>query len=308
MESNILRDGPLEGLRYQSSYGMRDDRYQGDRLLQRTYWIPSNYEEIQVHVYDEAYLIMHHTQEEFEHRTMQSDAQEMVKFFRSYPFRELGTRTIDGVTAAGIELENPEFALGAFDSARFRLWVDTATQWPVRIETRFRADAGRLQIEIEFYDFQWNPVLSARDVEPEIPDHYRLAFELDAPVADEDHAIRGLRDLAAVSRGRYPSSLTWGSVMGQGIRDIRQIRGSGRDPARAVEQWMSIRSAIAFYVSLEKDGRDVAYFGDRVTPKDFDQVLLRWRLADGKYRVVYGDLRAETLTPGRLDALEGGTR
>ena len=90
------------------------------------------------------------------------------------------------------------------------------------------------------------------------------------------------------------------------VRDIRRYGASGRDRVRAVEQLMSIRSAIAFYVELDNDGRDVAYYGDRVTPRDFDRVLLRWRLDDGDYRVIYGDLRVETVSAGRLEELEGG--
>ena len=71
---------------------------------------------------------------------------------------------------------------------------------------------------------------------------------------------------------------------------------------------MSIRNAIAFYVELDKADRDVAYYGDRVTPLDFDRVLLRWRLDDDSYRVVYGDLRAETVDPWRLGELESTGR
>jgi len=305
MESNMLDDGPIEAVRYQSPDGTRDDQYQRGRLMTRTYWVPSALEEIALHMYDEAYLVTHHTKEEFDHRSMQGDAQGMVEFFRSYPYRELGTRRIDGIRAAGIELEDPEFILGAFDSARYRLWVDPATNWPVRLDVTYRADAGRLRIDIEFYDFQWNPVLPASEVEPEIPDGFQLAMELDAPVADEEHAIRGLRGLADLTRGRYPSSLTWGSAAGQAIRDIRRD-GAGRNRVQAVEQLMSIRSAIAFYVELDNGGRDVAYYGDRVTPRDFDRVLMRWRLEDGSYRVIYGDLRVETVSPERLEELEGG--
>jgi hypothetical protein len=71
-----------------------------------------------------------------------------------------------------------------------------------------------------------------------------------------------------------------------------------------VKQIMSIRSAIAFYVTLEKAGAVVAYNGDRVGVSDFDRALMRWRLDDGNCRVIYGDLRTETLTPQRLAELE----
>ncbi len=48
-----------------------------------------------------------------------------------------------------------------------------------------------------------------------------------------------------------------------------------------------------------------AYYGQTVGPKDKDKVLLRWKLDDGRYEVIFGDLRAETVTAERLHKLEG---
>jgi hypothetical protein len=48
-----------------------------------------------------------------------------------------------------------------------------------------------------------------------------------------------------------------------------------------------------------KAGVEVEYFGGSVTARDFDKVLMRWRLDDGRYRVIYGDLRAETIDAAR---------
>lgn len=35
-----------------------------------------------------------------------------------------------------------------------------------------------------------------------------------------------------------------------------------------------------------------------------DKLLLRWKLDDGAYRVIYGDLRSESVAADRLKALE----
>ena len=42
-----------------------------------------------------------------------------------------------------------------------------------------------------------------------------------------------------------------------------------------------------------------------VGPGDKDKLLLRWKLDDGRYEVIFGDLRSETVTAKRLHALEG---
>jgi len=51
----------------------------------------------------------------------------------------------------------------------------------------------------------------------------------------------------------------------------------------------------AFYQKLANEQRDPEYFGDTVKPGDSGAVLLRWKLDDGRYRVIHGDLRAETV-------------
>jgi hypothetical protein len=53
--------------------------------------------------------------------------------------------------------------------------------------------------------------------------------------------------------------------------------------------------AAAFYQKLANEQRDAVYFGATVQPGDADAVLLKWRLDDGRYRVIYGDLHAATL-------------
>jgi len=50
---------------------------------------------------------------------------------------------------------------------------------------------------------------------------------------------------------------------------------------------------------------DAAYYGKTVGPNDKDKVLLRWKREDGKYEVIFGDLRAETAILQEVRTLEG---
>jgi len=69
-----------------------------------------------------------------------------------------------------------------------------------------------------------------------------------------------------------------------------------------------IRIASTFYGALVKDGRAVMYFGDQVRPGDAGRVLMRWRVGDNDYRVVYGDLQIETVSGPVLLELEASGR
>jgi hypothetical protein len=55
---------------------------------------------------------------------------------------------------------------------------------------------------------------------------------------------------------------------------------------------------------LQWDKKDPEHYVKTVTPKDADKVLMRWRVSDNEYRVIFGDLHAETITSEKLAELE----
>lgn len=54
-------------------------------------------------------------------------------------------------------------------------------------------------------------------------------------------------------------------------------------------------NACRFYAQLVEQGREPEYFGTEVWAEDTDCVLIRWRLDEKHLRVVYADLRVETV-------------
>ena len=67
---------------------------------------------------------------------------------------------------------------------------------------------------------------------------------------------------------------------------------------------MTIQGTCMSYATLVQDQKDPAYHGDVVAPGDAEHVLVRWKVSDSEYRVIYGDLRAETVSMERLAELE----
>jgi hypothetical protein len=59
---------------------------------------------------------------------------------------------------------------------------------------------------------------------------------------------------------------------------------------RLTDAGTPMRLLFQFYVGLIEEREDPAYYGKTVTPEDADKVLLRWRLSDKEYRVIYGGL------------------
>ncbi|MBA7710338.1 hypothetical protein ES703_119280 [subsurface metagenome] len=49
---------------------------------------------------------------------------------------------------------------------------------------------------------------------------------------------------------------------------------------------------------------DVAYYGGRVRVEDADSVLMRWKISDNQYRVIFGDLTIKNVPAVELAELE----
>ena len=81
---------------------------------------------------------------------------------------------------------------------------------------------------------------------------------------------------------------------------LKLIRAAARESAKATQQVFAeacqkAAPVAAFYKKLAREQRDPEYFGATVKPGDSKAVLLKWKLDDGRLRVIYGDLRAETV-------------
>jgi hypothetical protein len=302
-------DPDLEMVQYRSAkYGYRMDMYRDGRLVAAQYHKPSSSMLYVIVHRDRTYALVEFTEEQREAMQAQSNAQGLVEYFRSFDFEEIGRKKIDGVTASGIEVTDPEPLKAVFDESSVRLWVDIETTWPVRIEWEGVAKRGEVRVTTVLDRFQWNPSLSAGEFEFEIPDDYQLIGRMDAVQTDEESAIEGLREYSGFAGGRYPSALSMATAIHEVEDEIGRRRRSGRLSEEDFGNLMKIQNACGYYVDLVGTGKDAAYYGDEVDVRDFDRVLMRWRLDDGQYRVIYGDLRTETVSAERLAELEYRSR
>ena len=55
---------------------------------------------------------------------------------------------------------------------------------------------------------------------------------------------------------------------------------------------------------IQRENAEAVYNGKAVGPSDKDKVLLRWQSETGKYHVIFGDLRHQTVEKGELIKLE----
>ena len=293
-----------------SEYGLRQDVYGNGKVISISY-IPLEGTVITAFMPGEKkYVSVSTTREHMRKIHEQANPKGMIKEFMSFEHTGLGRKIIDGVEAEGIEVNDPNFLTFMFESTVGRLWVDVETDLPLRTEVEGVSGDGSIETKIVAYDFDWDVGLDPGVFEPNIPDDYTLQGEID--VSDnEGAAVKGLRMFAELVSGQYPSNL---DLMTASMEATKAVQATiADDPGwepnmpiskEAMEKIANIQAACRFYAKLAKDDKEAIYYGRKVTPEDSDMILLRWKVSDNEYRVIFGNLTAENVTTEQLVELE----
>jgi hypothetical protein len=231
----------------------------------------------------------------------------------------LGQSTLEGIKVEGFQTTDPKYHGGMLGSLDVKLWVDVQTKLPVRMEIASQyKDRSKRHMVVQ--DFQWDIIVDAREFEPNIPQDYTsmTSEPITIPAMDEQSAINGLR-LFLEKTGTYPEELSMKLLMEHMkdlidpnmIKEMQPIKKNGKNvPSpelmqKYLDAFKPITGLMGFYASLvREEGKDPAYYGKVVTPDDTDQVLMRWKISDTEYRVIFGDLHTETVSPEVLAELE----
>ena len=247
-----------------------------------------------------------------------NDPREMIKQIMSCEYVELGRSVIDGIKVEGFETMDPAFGGLAMENVKVSLWVDVESWLPVRAEMDLKMNE-QMQMSCVIYDYQWDVQVDASEFEPVIPEDF-TGFPTDGmkmPSMTEEAAIEGLA-LFAEFAGKYPQSLNLITLI-QGIgklkdsqtpaaeqfrQKLEQAESEEQRAAELMEMMRPIQSLGMFYMTLVQDKKEPAYYGESVGPDDADAVLMRWKISDDEYRVLFGDLTTKDVTAEELAELE----
>jgi outer membrane lipoprotein-sorting protein len=245
-----------------------------------------------------------------------NDPRAMINQILKCEHISLGRSTIDGIEVEGFQTTDPAYMGVMLGQVDVKLWVHAETWLPYRIEMDTRM-GETTSSQAVFSDFQWDAPVDVAEFDPVFPDDYSslTSTPTKMPAFNEATAIKGL-GLCAGLNGQYPQDLSLTSLNGY-LAEIMKNDPSlvqalaGKDQAlkqeageRLQETLMPILSIGGFYNARLADDKYPAYHGKIVTPQDADQVLLRWKVSDDEYRVIFGDLHAETVSTDTLTELE----
>ncbi|MCP4613619.1 MAG: DUF2092 domain-containing protein [Planctomycetes bacterium] len=237
-----------------------------------------------------------------------SDPRSMIKEMLNCEYTSLGQSVIDEVNVEGFQTTDPAYSMAsAFGQTDVKVWVDVETRLPVRSEIFIVEEVdGEVRTHRVLDSFQWDVAVDAARFEPNIPDDYTTrSGDITIPPFNEETAIKGFTVLADLA-GEYPDSLGGKTFFKELEALLAPMRDRGRSEkyTKLADITMPIGGLLSFHQILVQDKKDPAYYGEFVTPKDADLVLMRWKVSDNEYRVIFGNLHAETLTVEVLKELE----
>lgn len=251
-----------------------------------------------------------------------NDPAAIIKQILSCNHTNLGKSVLDGIMVEGFQTTDPAYKPGFFglfgqadlgsepEKVDVKIWVDVNTFLPVRSEEDVLEKDGTYIHEVSS-DFRWNVPAGEAGFEPEIPDDYKSVGgvgDINVPALNEENTINGLKLFANLA-GEYPDNLSRETFYEKAKKLTGSDATSWKDltddeKTKITNDYYILKRPGEFYETLVLDEKEPAYYGETVGPDDADKVLLRWKLGDGRYRVIFGDLHADTVTTEALKKLE----
>lgn len=306
---------------FSSEHGLRSDMYMDGKLSMIQHLDLANKRITGIMPEQKKYMNMQLSDERLQDMNQKGngDPRYMIEQFLSLEYTELGPDIIDGIEVEGVETTDPRYSGGIFDGFIGRLWVNVETNLPVRLEMEMQMpqiagkDLGTMNMVLD--SFQWDVYIDPTIFEPNLPSDYTSLADMKMPEINEESAIKGLQLFKEMSKGKYPKKLNMLTLMGE-VGELtkanwKQTRGQN-DPnyippeelEKMLPNLMTVQGACMFYAELVTDNKEPLYYGDIVTADDPDMVLMRWKVYDGQYRVIFGDLTIENVTAEQLAELE----
>ena len=234
---------------------------------------------------------------------------EKLSEFSGQADRELGTQVIGSKTARGFEIAAKKIDPDVFPGP-VEIWLDAESELPVLLRYEMKSANMPSAMIMEMEQFRWNIDFEPSIFETEPPPGYTDATPRLPTVEEQvNHITEAFKVYAEICGGHYPRvKMVYGDVTRDDM--FRQAGIQGRPTLEQLrsENYAKILKATHGFATINRILRDntaAAYHGQAVGPSDKNKVLLRWRLPEDSYQVIYGDLHTETVSSERLRELEG---
>lgn len=301
---------------FSDDYGTKEESYINGKISVIQYTLPKQKKMVSILPNEKQYIEVKADKEQYSTLgRLKNDPREFIPKMMSCEYKSLGKTVIEGTDVEVFESSDPK--IGGSETILKRIWVDITTLYPVQIETENSildengTEGKRITVRTLNYDFQWDVNTSESTFEPIIPSDYTLRDIIKLPMFDQKAAIEGLQKFSEMTK-RYPVSMGINEFMEDVNREIKKNCDpnileslSSQEKRELVSPFQSL---FLFYEILLHDEKDLAYYGDVVTPDDADAVLMRWKNDTGTYTVIFGDLSSGEMEYEDMIKLEPKTQ
>jgi hypothetical protein len=224
--------------------------------------------------------------------------------------RDLGIKEINGKKALGFEINIKKIELNYPEPGIAEIWINLESNLPVH--ARYNIGPDTLSEVWFIIDFQWNIDFDLKLFDPIPPEGYTDTTKIPPTLEEQvNEIVKSLNIYAEEKDGRYPSEDGWdfAQTANMSLNATKYDKLPKPPPVSIVKKREEkIKKAeIGWLVcsELQHYNSAFAYHGNSVSQQDKDKVLLRWKLDDGRYEAIFGDLHYETMTAEKLHSLEG---
>lgn len=227
--------------------------------------------------------------------------------------RELGAKEINGKQAWGFEIDGKKIDSDAYPGP-VEIWLNAESNLPVLVRYEMRSPAMTKPMTLTIDSFRWNTDLAAELFDASAPSGYvaQPKSKVEHPGAEKvlEGVTLAFKTYAELCGGHYPHIQR---SFGEPVRD-EMFKAAGLAIPPTAEQRLhgekfrqvsEAFSGFAIFNRVIRANPDVAYYGKTVGPNDSEKVLLRWKLEDGAYQIIFGDLHNEIVTEEQLKRIEG---
>ena len=217
--------------------------------------------------------------------------------------RQLGNKEVNGKNAQGFVIANDKMYPDGI-SGSTEIWLDTETNLPVYTRHEGKSP-GRSWIQ-ENTNIQWNIDLDPKLFDPTPPEGYTDTTRKPPALEEQVRQIGEALRIYAEASGHYPPRSPDSATIDEFCNMLGIVKWPRmNDKEGNAGKLAKLTEGVAQISEIHAYKPEFAYYGNTVGPSDKEKVLLRWKLDDGKYEVIFGDLRSQTVTAERLRALEG---
>ena len=156
---------------YSKEFGKKTESYHDDNLSGQSYFLRQTNK-----FYVISHLMNHYRQEDWDSDSMDWFAPRyIIDNYSKSEHLNIGRKVIDGNVVEGIHLSSSanNNSKNRYDYYESTLWIDVKTELPFLVETNYKINNGPV-VNYVMCEFQWNPVFTAKDFTPVIPDNYHL--------------------------------------------------------------------------------------------------------------------------------------